>query len=293
VVDLTLLEFEDLFKKYTPKSIDKDVLDQQIGLFNEKIKARIKKEKDTRIITQGEAGEGKSNLSLLGGEIHQPETFIDNPEYAVNNQVHFSATAFLDAITYLKTHSTNIYDEPAQSWHHRQFMSDANIILSKTMIGFRYKKFITWLNIPHLDLIDLDAQKLCQFMIYVYKQGGAEVFEIQNRKFGGKPIFKKIVDYFEFRKVGNKLWKLYNKKKESVQDELYSGYRDHLKKVDMGNRSNLDLANLVIKNLPDFMKGDKLSTAKIQGGLDIGRNRADGIREKVNLILNKLDKTKT
>jgi hypothetical protein len=290
---LSLNKFEALFKKYTPKKIDKEAMDKQIGLFDSLINAREKKNKDVRIIVQGEAGEGKSNLSLLGGEIHQPETFIDNPEYAINNQVHFTASAFLEAVTRLKTHSVNIYDEPAQSWHHRQFMSDANIILSKTMIGFRFKKFKSWLNVPHIDLIDLDAQKLCQFMIYVYKQGGAEIYEIHNRKFGGKPIFKKIVDYFDFVKVKPKLWDLYSKKKESIQNELYGGYRDQLKKADMEGRSNTELANIVLRDLPDYMKGDKISTAKIQGGLDIGRNRADGIREKVNLMLKKVNTSKS
>src|SRR2546428_6021120 len=168
------------------------------------IERRIKLELDTRSIIEGGAGLGKSYAALRFGEMFDPK-FTDNPEGAVQNQVVFSAKEYLFAVTVLPPFSVLIYDEPGQSMHHREFMSEANIIISKTMIGYRFKRFISFLCIPNINLLDPDARRLVAFLINVTSHGKCEVFKQIPQKFGGDPWFKTVIDKQHLRMPGVRL----------------------------------------------------------------------------------------
>ena len=185
------------------------------------IQRRIAQNMDTRVIVEGEAGLGKSYATLRLGEILDP-IFTSDPDSAIASRVVFSASDFLQAVQTLPPFSVIIYDEPGQSFHHREFMSQANIILSKTMIGFRLKRFISFYNVPTLGMIDKDAKTLVAFLINITAHGQGEVYKQIPAKFSGDTWFKTIVDEQHFELPSVKLRHAYEKKKAKVQDELYS-----------------------------------------------------------------------
>jgi hypothetical protein len=235
---------------------------------------------DSRIIIEGEAGLGKSYASLRLAEIIDPK-FTADPVLAVENQVLFSASEFLTAVQTLPPFSVLIYDEPGQSFHHREFMSQANIILSKTMIGFRLKRFITFLNIPGLGMIDKDAKTLVSFLINITGHGQGEIYKQIPAKFSGDTWFKTLVDKQHFELPSVKLRHAYEKKKASVQDMLYSEYGKALSESAQPKLTNSDLVDMVLKDVKKYQKDGEYNVSMIQGGLDIGRERARAIKEKL------------
>jgi hypothetical protein len=279
---MSLNSLDQIFSKPKGKYDSKkefEKLKHQDILFDE-ISARIKRNQDTRIIVVGEAGIGKSTFGLKVGEKYQPALFIDKPDEAIENHVHLTSLDFMDAVVNVPTKSVLLYDEPAQSWHHRQFMSEANIILSKTMIGFRFKRFISVLCVPNIDLLDKDARKLCQFLVSCYRQGRAEIYKIANQKFGGPSWYPKLVDDFRFNTSNIKLWHFYMKKKERIQIELYQRFRDQLSNTDKADKTNDQIVREMNGNIDNVIQNGRLHVASIMGEYDIGRQRADAIRQK-------------
>lgn len=245
------------------------------------IQRRIAQNMDTRIIVQGEAGIGKSYATLRLGELID-KTFVDDPELAVDTRVVFSASDFLQAVQSLPPFSVIIYDEPGQSFHHREFMSQANIILSKTMIGFRLKRFISFYNVPTMGMIDKDAKTLVSFMVNITGHGIGEVFKEAPQKFGGEPWWPKIVDVQYFALPSVKLRHAYEKKKASIQDALYSQYSKALEEIAAPKISNADLVESVMKNPEKFKRDGQFNVTLLQGEFDIGRERARAIKAKLS-----------
>jgi hypothetical protein len=279
---MSLNSLDQIFKKKRGRVDPKkefQKLEHQDILFDE-VSQRIKRNQDTRIIVVGEAGIGKSTFGLKVGEKYQPELYIEKPKEAVEGNVHLTSLDFMDAVVEQPTKSVLLYDEPAQSWHHRQFMSEANIILSKTMIGFRFKRFITVLCVPNIDLLDKDARKLCQFLVSCFRQGRAEVYKIANQKFGGPSWYPKLVDDFRFNKPNIPLWNFYMKKKERIQVELYQKFRDQLSNTDKADKTNDQIVREITGDINQVMYNGKLHVASIMGQFDIGRQRAEAIRQK-------------
>jgi hypothetical protein len=236
---------------------------------------------DSRIIIEGEAGLGKSYAALRLAELIDSKA-VDDPVLFVQNQVLFSAEDFLNAVQSLPPFSVLIYDEPGQSFHHREFMSAANIILSKTMIGFRLKRFITFLNVPSLGMIDKDAKTLVSFLINIVGHGQGEVYKQIPAKFSGDTWFKTIVDKQHFELPSVKLRHAYEKKKETVQDKLYSEYGKALQDNTAPKISNADLVESVMKAPERFKKDGEFNVTLLQGEFDIGRERARAIKAKLS-----------
>ena len=205
------------------------------------IVARDSRKQDTKIAICGEGGIGKSTCALRLGELTNPGLYVDNIELAIKLGTSFTGSEYMQGVRTMESGSQLTFDEPGQAWYHRQFMSEASMILSKTLIGFRYKRFKSVLNVPNIDLLDADAVRLLNLMIYVYKQGRAEVYGVMNQKFGGHPWFKKIIDDFRFSKPDTKLWHLYEEKKFKVQDELYEKYGKKLDDMDHPQLTNSEI----------------------------------------------------
>jgi hypothetical protein len=237
-------------------------------------------QKDFRIIISGANGNGKSSLSCCLGEIHNPLKFREDIIYAVNNQINFTAKTWIHAINLLKFYEVNIYDEPFQSGgNHREFMTDANMVVSKTLSTARFKKLIIPINIPFIDMLDKDLRKLCQIFINCFDQGKAEVFKILTPKFGGEPWYEKIVDRFTWDMPGNELWKVYNDKKIMIETGLYDEYESELIKKEKAKISDSELINKINSNKDLFMhdKKEKIDVYKVMGEFEIGRDRATRI----------------
>jgi len=186
----------------------------------------------------------------------------------------------------LKHGSVLIYDEPAQTWHHREFMSEGNIILHKTAAGYRFLRLISPLCVAAIDFIDKDARKLCQYMINIKSHGNGEVYKILKQKFGGDPRFKLVIDNFRITRPHPELRKHYEAKKTVVQKALYKQYEGKLMSKEAEQRTNKQLIE-EIKNKPEiFLKTSTKGVTRwhvptIMGVLDIGRDKADRLRAKI------------
>jgi len=255
---------------------------EQDNLLIRMINKRMSENMDTRIICEGEGGIGKSWLSLRLAELVDP-MFRDNPASAIKRQVFFKATEFLRGVTTLDPLSVLLYDEPAQSWHHREFMSEVNIVLSKTMIGYRYKRFITILNVPNLDMIDKDARALCQFLINVHKRGHAEVYKISINKFGGGIWYRKLIDNMTLKAPDTKLVHAYEALKKKQEDELFKEYFRQASEKDKPKLTNSDIIGMIKSKPETYNKNDKLYSPAIMAVHGVGRHRADSIIAKIEI----------
>ena len=260
----------------------KNPLNEQDNLLIRMISKRMGENMDTRIICEGEGGIGKSWLSLRLAELVDDQ-FKDHPKEAIKNQVFFKATEFLRGVTTLPPLSVLLYDEPAQSWHHREFMSEVNIVLSKTMIGYRYKRFITILNVPNLDMIDKDARALCQFLINVHKRGHAEVYKISINKFGGGIWYRKLIDNMTLKAPDTKLVHAYEALKKKQEDELFEEYFRQASEKDKPKLTNSDIVGMIKSKPQTYMKNDKLYAPAIMAVHTVGRHRADSIIAKIEI----------
>ncbi len=251
------------------------------SIFIRKIEQRTARNQDARIVITGEAGMGKSTLELRIGEIVNPEIYVDDINKAVEEATSFTAKQSMTGVRTLPSGTQLSFDEPGQAWYHRQFMSEASMILSKTMIGFRYKKFKSVLTIPNIDLLDVDALRLVQYMVNVTGQGRAEVFRVMVQKFGGPPWFKKIIDKLTFTKPDTKLWHLYETKKFKMQDELYEKFGKRLDDLDSPKLTNLEIIKIVTEAPKQFLKKGKIHVPYLQRDFGVGLNRGYLIKETI------------
>ncbi len=243
------------------------------------IKNRLERDMDTRIIIAGESGIGKSTLALDIAENIDP-TFTDNIDLAVKELVTFDIAEYMQAVNSKSAGSVLIMDEAGQAAHHREYMNAINIILSKTMQGFRYKKLVTIYNVPSIDMVDKDARSLVHYLMFVDKRGQAVVYRVISSRFGGKTIYKKIKDRLNFKKPSVKLWHRYEKKKFKVQQELYEQFAKTIEERAIKPITNVELINTINKSKDSYMKNERLNVRKIQG-LGIGRERAETIRSMI------------
>jgi len=271
---------------FTCLSRDEKRLEHEYNPIRIMIKQNRNKNKDFRIILGGDNGNGKSALLCRFGEDLNPKTFITTPEYAVDNQIHLLARPWLHASRkILNEYDVNGMDEPVQSGgNHREFMSQTNMVLTKTVSTVRYKKNIIPVCIPFIDQLDLDLQKLCQVYAHCYDQGHAEVFKIINPKFGGDPWFEKIIDEMTWIMPNQKLWNLYNIKKERIQDEQYGRYEEQLDKRMKDERNDDDLYRELKTKLSstDMInpKNSRISIPMLTSELEVGRDKAERLRAK-------------
>ncbi len=245
------------------------------------IKEKHKRQKkDFRMIIAGDNGNGKSSLACREGENENPNTFIKQPQWAVNNQIHMFAKDWLKATGILPMYGVNMYDEPAQSGgHHREFMSEANIIITKTVATVRFKRFNIPINIPFIDMLDVDLRKLCQVYVHCYDQGKAEAFLIHNPKFGGKPYYETIVDDLTWDMPNEKLWKLYEKKKFKTEGNEYKKYEEQLHKKDQQQKTDGELIEEMHKNKDSLYNDkDKMTIINVQASVNVGKDRAGKLR---------------
>jgi hypothetical protein len=247
------------------------------------VQKRLSKDKDARIVIAGEGGAGKSTIELRLAELLNPSLYVDHQQQAIDEGVSFTAKQYMTGVRTLPSlyeppadplERTQLsFDEPGQAWYHRQFMSEANMILAKTMLGFRFKKFITVLTVPNLDLLDLDALRLVNWLIWVPDQGRAEVFRVMVQKFGGDPWYKKIIDKMTFSKPDAKLWHMYEKKKFAAQDELYERFGKKLDELEAPRLTNTEIIEIIKEEPKKYMKGGFLYVPYLQRDFKVGLNR--------------------
>lgn len=258
--------------------------------FPDNIRERIADRYDVGILGIGERGVGKSWGSLgLAEEVD--EDYINDPVGVIGDKLTFRADAYLDAILRHSHGSQLIFDEPGQEWYAREFMSQANRLIAKTMIGNRYKRFVQVYNIPVLSMIDRTARKLCQFKVDFLDRGYAEVYRIRASRFEDTEWYKRLGSN-EIDKPKKKLRDAYEKHKEKVQQENYEIYHDEIVQERGKHRTDEDIMREIIKKKDKLMsvqthgphKGmRRLNHVLIQATFDIGRNKAERIRAKAEL----------
>ena len=160
-------------------------------------------------------------------------------------------------------------------------MSEANIILSKTMMTYRFKRFISFLNIPGLGLIDKDGKILVKYLVNVVGHGRSEVFKQLPQKFGGDPWWVSIVDEQHLEAPGVQLRHFYEKKKAKVEDNEYEKYWQTLSDSDAPTLQNVDIVKEVLESPDRFKRNGAFNVSALMGEFDIGRDRARGIKAKV------------
>jgi len=248
---------------------------------------RLSRNMDVRVVIAGEGGVGKSTLALDIGEKKNPSLYIDDPDSAVEKAVSFTGKEYMDGVRTLPSdfpppadpleRTVLDFDEPGQAWYHRQFMSDVNMILSKTFIGFRYKRFVSVLSVPNIDFLDLDALRLVQWLIWVPSQGTAEVFRVMVQKFGGNPWYKKIIDRLKFGKPGTKLWNRYETKKFAKQDELYEKYGKKMEQLETPQLGLAEMLLLIKEDPKKYMRSGQVYVPYLQRppplGFGVGINK--------------------
>ena len=259
------------------------------------IRKPLAKGKDAKIGIAGEGGSGKSTLALRLGEEIKPTLYVDQPDFAIDKAVHLTASQYMNGVQNLESNypppadplerTVQDYDEPGQSWYHRQFMSEASQILARTMIGVRWKRFVTTLSIPNLDLLEVDGVRLLNWFIWVPDQGIAEVYRVMPQKFGGDPWFKSVINTLRFTKPRAALWHPYEKKKFSEQDALYEKYGRKLEHLEAPKLTVKEIVDLVKKGKGqdgkevNFYKKGKLNVWAIQKEFNVGLTKTYLIKE--------------
>ncbi len=241
------------------------------------IKKRLASKRDIRIIISGEPGSGKSTLALNIAELID-KSYVDDYKRSVEVKVCFKGLDYLNAVRSEPENSVLILDESGQAIHHREFMQEANIILSKTLIGNRFKRFVQIFCIPNLDMLDKDARGLAQLLFHIPKVGVATVYRITPARLEGKTWYKKLIDNYTFGKPDIKLWRAYEKKKFDAQEELYATFIKAMQEADTPEKTNADYILDVLKEPSRFIKRDRWCIPMLRK-LGIGRTRSETIKE--------------
>jgi energy-coupling factor transporter ATP-binding protein EcfA2 len=244
-----------------------------------KIRRRYEDKTNTDICVTGERGVGKSTLSLRLGEILKPEWFMDRPEESVEKFVTFSGAEFGRAIKNSPDGSLICGDEFGQQMHHREFMTAANVALSSVLQGYRYKRFITFLNLPGIRYLDADSEGLITYQAHLEHRGDAEVFRISHPKFKGSDFHHTVLDHFRFGPPSVRLWKAYEAKKFPNQDRVIDRAIKIMEDSEQSRLTNAEAIDIVVAD-PDafFKQGTKELDANLIVGLGVNINRAYSIR---------------
>ena len=161
-------------------------------------------------------------------------------------------------------------------------MTEVNMILSKTFIGFRYKRFISALSVPNIDLLDIDAVKLASFFIWVDKQGHCTVYRILPQKFGGDPYFATMIDSMTFTMPTEELWKPYEERKFANQDSLYAEFDRRLEELNAPKLTQREMVSIIADHPDRFYEEvngkDMIHYSRIQSQFGVGINRAYALK---------------
>ncbi len=127
-------------------------------------------------------------------------------------QVTFTADELIDAVHVVPHGSVVLFDEPGQAWFSREFMSQANRLLSKTMMGFRFKKLIYFYCMPVMNQIDKAARDSARYKAYITARGLGQVYRVIPARFQGETFYR-LDGTMRTKKPSVKLRHAYEKKK--------------------------------------------------------------------------------
>jgi len=277
----------DLYHRDQQREIERKAKASSSGsAWVRKIQARYDKNTNSNICVTGEPGIGKSTLSLTLGEDLKPEVFIDKPEEAIDRFVTFSGGEFGRAIKDSPDGAVIIGDEYGQQMHHRQFMSEPNVALSNVLQGFRFKRYICFLNLPGIRYLDADAQGLLTWQAAVKEHGKAEIYRVSHPKFRGEDFHHKVVDEFRFRQPRERLWKAYVIKKVLNQERVFErAIRTMDQAEGVRDKTDGEMAEEVIANMEAFQTKDgsenKFDVTAIQEKFNIGIQRSYQVIKRV------------
>lgn len=238
------------------------------------INARRKQNRDIRILITGKVGTGKSSLGLQIC-LNSDKKFKKFPQEAIDQNVHFQAKEFIESTSLLPNNSGLLLDEGINAAFARSYMSTQNAYMSKVFATFRYKKFLTIICVPSLNLLDKNLRILADILIICEAQGKGKVYKIQPSKFGGDPWYETIIDELTWNKPPKKLFTLYEEKKFKIQDKEYIGYASHLgSKRQMEKTDTELLLDMHEKKEQLFSVSNTLSVLDVQNVTQTGRDKS-------------------
>lgn len=204
-----------------------------------------------------------------------PEIFVDHPEEAIEKYVTFTGSAFGRAIRDSPEGSIIIGDEFGQQMHHRKFMHDENVSLSNVLQGFRFKEFISFMNLPALRYLDADAQGLLTWSASVVRRGHAQIYRVTHPLFNGVDFYHTFIDDLQFGQPRPALWKAYVASKVANQEKVFD---DSIRLMERNETVPMTVDEMVKKVLetPEKYKNEKgnFHVPSISLGLKIGRDLA-------------------
>lgn len=247
---------------------------------NALIKSRRRQNRDIRIIITGQVGVGKSTLALNICR-YADKKFDKEPEKAINENVHFLAKDFIRAASILPNHSALLLDEGILAAFSRAFQSTANAYMSKVFATMRFKKYVTIICVPVLDLLDINLRKLADVLIVCKSQGHGQAYSIVLPKFGGPVWHNTLIDELQWTRVKTPLWSFYETKKFKIQSNEYFGYASQLETKHQQTKSDDELLqDMDNKKSELYNDKDIIPIVNVMSIVGVGKDRASRLRYK-------------
>jgi hypothetical protein len=251
------------------------------SIWIKRIQSRYESDTNSDVAVTGERGVGKSTLALRGAELLAPSWYIDKPEEAVDRFVTFTTAEFGRAVKTMPERGLVVLigDEWGQQMHHREFMTTANVALSSMLQGYRYKRPVTFLNLPGVRFLDADSEGLLTFQAHLEHRGEAEIYRISHPKFKGDDFHHKMVDSWRFGPPGERLWKAYLVKKFANQDRVIDRAIKIAEDAEQTRITNSEAVDVIVADPKAFLQANgKELDANLISGLGVNINRAYAIR---------------
>ena len=147
------------------------------------------------------------------------------------------------------------------------------------MMTYRFKRFISFLTSPASGH-DKDGKILVKYLVNVVGHGLSEVFKQLPQKFGGGPWWVSIVDeqHLEAPASSSGTSTRRRRPRSRITNTRNTGRR-YL--IAIPHPPNVDIVKEVLESPDRFKRNGAFNVSAIMGEFDIGRDRARGIKAKV------------
>lgn len=279
--------------------------------------------KDNRnalIVVEGPPGTGKSYWCLKVAQYMDPG-FFENPKITVQDlstRIIFKPSDFVKVLSdhgernTLYKGAVLIVEEGGVQADHRKWYSFNNMVYNYIFQTFRFMNLIVILNVPVIDYVDSDAQKLFNYHVKTLRitsenMNKVEIFQPQYNSIM-KRIYRKHLRYkvnnqwikfrtWSFPKASARLLHEYEKMHTSFKSGLIDELAEQMIMLDkqVAAKKNQALvdekkAALAIADNPDgyvsFRAGRLIvDKARVEMDYKIGRSIAERIKKRAEMIL--------
>jgi len=252
--------------------------------FFDQLNYRINKKLSTNIVVTGEAGIGKSTLS-----IDLAQTLDDN--FSID-QVVFGYSGFMDLVLNLPMGKPLIFDEPSYSVSHRTFYKELQRSLVQTMESMRFRVHPVIIPIINASLLDKTIRRhLVTFQIVVKDRGVGKVYRVKPSQFTDDVYYNFVCNLNSLHRlercqrdscldcpkltaknselfVCNELRAQYERKKDRIQTERYKVAQDKAETTETKQLTNRQIEKLAVAICTQFIEKGKVNVNKMCVALD-------------------------